>query len=299
MGQTGSPVVEAGVRFLVESMRDDGSWPIDTNLATWVTTLSIGALAEARCAAAARYRGDAGVAARSAEHARASVHARGAGRVGVDAVERRSARRGRHVRGTPRLGDLGDPDPRLVAAAAAGVRWLLGIQNRDGGIPTFCRGWGTLPFDRSTPEITAHALQAWSLWWPHFDRVAAAGRASGGWASRQVPGRHPNDQTAHGSRSGSATSTRRAKTIPRTERLVSFSACTRLWLAQIRGPRIVAVSRCAWLLEAQNADGGWGGSRAVPPSIEETGVVLAALVVPSRMATRSRSRTPSRAAHGG
>ena len=47
MGQTDSPVVEAGVRFLVESMRDDGSWPIDTNLATWVTTLSIGALAEA------------------------------------------------------------------------------------------------------------------------------------------------------------------------------------------------------------------------------------------------------------
>ena len=40
MGQTGSPVVEAGVRFLVATMRDDGSWPIDTNLATWVTTLS-------------------------------------------------------------------------------------------------------------------------------------------------------------------------------------------------------------------------------------------------------------------
>ena len=32
-----------------------------------------------------------------------------------------------------------------------------------------------------------------------------------------------------------------------------------------------------WLLEAQNADGGWGGSRGVTSSIEETGVVLAAL----------------------
>jgi len=47
MGQTRSAVVEEGVRFLVESMRDDGSWPIDTNLATWVTTLAIGALAGA------------------------------------------------------------------------------------------------------------------------------------------------------------------------------------------------------------------------------------------------------------
>src|SRR5262249_50439871 len=47
MRQTDSAVIEAGVRFLVHSMREDGSWPIDTNLSTWVTTLSIGALADA------------------------------------------------------------------------------------------------------------------------------------------------------------------------------------------------------------------------------------------------------------
>ena len=41
------------------------------------------------------------------------------------------------------------------------------MQNRDGGMPTFCRGWGTLPFDRSTPEITAHALRG-------VERVASA-----------------------------------------------------------------------------------------------------------------------------
>ena len=43
----GSPVLESGLQFLLDSKRDDGSWPIDTNLATWVTTLSIGALAGA------------------------------------------------------------------------------------------------------------------------------------------------------------------------------------------------------------------------------------------------------------
>src|SRR5262245_31277584 len=31
-------VIDQGVRFLVNSVRADGSWPIDTNLATWVTT---------------------------------------------------------------------------------------------------------------------------------------------------------------------------------------------------------------------------------------------------------------------
>ncbi len=35
----------AVVEFLVASVRADGSWPIDTNLATWATTLAINALA--------------------------------------------------------------------------------------------------------------------------------------------------------------------------------------------------------------------------------------------------------------
>ena len=46
-GLAGSPVVESGVKFLTDSIRTDGSWPIDTNLATWVSTLAIGALADA------------------------------------------------------------------------------------------------------------------------------------------------------------------------------------------------------------------------------------------------------------
>ena len=46
-GQADSPVAMRGAQFLARSMRDDGSWPIDTNLATWVTTLSIQALATA------------------------------------------------------------------------------------------------------------------------------------------------------------------------------------------------------------------------------------------------------------
>ena len=40
-------VIREGVKFLVNSVRPDGSWPIDTNLATWNTTLAINALAGA------------------------------------------------------------------------------------------------------------------------------------------------------------------------------------------------------------------------------------------------------------
>src|SRR5690606_25955223 len=46
MGAAGHPVVRKGVEFLVNSVQPDGSWPIDTNLATWVTTLSINALGD-------------------------------------------------------------------------------------------------------------------------------------------------------------------------------------------------------------------------------------------------------------
>jgi squalene-hopene/tetraprenyl-beta-curcumene cyclase len=49
-------------------------------------------------------------------------------------------------------------------AAKAGINWLLDIQNRDGGWPTFCRGWGHLPFDRSSADISAHALRALTAW---------------------------------------------------------------------------------------------------------------------------------------
>lgn len=46
-GQADHAVVRKCVEFLVGGVRPDGSWPIDTNLSVWVTTLSINALAMA------------------------------------------------------------------------------------------------------------------------------------------------------------------------------------------------------------------------------------------------------------
>ena len=45
-GYTGHSVLKHALRFLRASVRADGSWPIDTNLATWVTTLSVNALGD-------------------------------------------------------------------------------------------------------------------------------------------------------------------------------------------------------------------------------------------------------------
>ena len=45
MGLHDHAVTRKGIAFLTQSQRPDGSWPIDTNLATWVTTQSVAALA--------------------------------------------------------------------------------------------------------------------------------------------------------------------------------------------------------------------------------------------------------------
>jgi len=43
-GHGNSAVVEKGIDFLNNQQRSDGSWPIDTDLSTWITTLAIKAL---------------------------------------------------------------------------------------------------------------------------------------------------------------------------------------------------------------------------------------------------------------
>src|SRR5262249_56792584 len=55
------------------------------------------------------------------------------------------------------LRHLGQSDSEIRDSARRGIRWLLELQNRDGGMPTVCRGWGKLPFDRSGADLTAPA----------------------------------------------------------------------------------------------------------------------------------------------
>ena len=208
-GLAGHPVARQGVAFLTGSVRDDGSWPIDTNLATWLTTLSINALggaaftleerrylrrwlldqqyrvvhpytqsapggwawtdlpggvpdgddtpgallALAELAAAddgARRRAGTGEGA-GGERAPATQGATTASaEPGRPGTERRAASSAVHA--VPRAGRMrqgsrrGLPahDAEILAAAAAGVGWLIDLQNDDGGVPTFCRGWGRL-----------------------------------------------------------------------------------------------------------------------------------------------------------
>ena len=284
-GQASGPVVAEGVRFLEESVRPDGSWPIDTNLATWVTTLAVNALGDALPEADRepirewllnqQYR---------VEHP--YTHAAPGGWAWTDLSG-----------GVPDADDtpgallalakLGAPDDRTREAVTAGVQWLLNLQNRDGGIPTFCRGWTGLPFDRSSADLTAHTLRAWSVWREQIpptlrDRVDAGTqravhyllrtqRADGAWAPLWFGNQHSPEieNLTYG--------TSRVVRVAAIGERIGFGD-------EWRG----AILRAAeWLIANQNSDGGWGGRAGTPSSVEETALAMEGLTAIDESETRT------------
>ena len=271
------PVTERGVQFLLKSVREDGSWPIDTNLATWVSTLSIKALAyqpdwsDSKVQTVLRkwlleqqyqlphpYTG-------AAPGGWAWTDLPG----GVpDADDTAGA--------LLALLKLGAPDAQTLSQGSAGVNWLLGLQNHDGGIPTFCRGWGALPFDRSSPDITAHVLSAWAQWLPllqptmrertkraieraiHF--LSRTQSTDGSWLPLWFGNEHaPEDQNP---------------TYGTTHVMLALRALKE------RGFHLPdsMFERCLeWLLSAQDTSGGWSGFVGGPPSTEETALAVEAI----------------------
>lgn len=264
------PVTQRGVEFIVASVLPDGSWPIDTNLATWVTTLAVNALQD-DLPAEDKTRIQDWLLGQQFRQRHPYTQASPGGWAWTDLPG-----------GVPDADDtpgailallqLSDhrPDSRTEQAVNDGVNWLLELQNRDGGWPTFCRGWGALPFDRSSCDITAHCIRALHRTQLALGRLQgveqairrgfrfleSSQRSDGSWLPLWFGNQHVPDESN--------------PTYGTARVLAAYRETGG------RG-RPAARSGLRWLRLAQNSDGGWGGAPGSPSSVEETALAVEAL----------------------
>lgn len=276
IGQKEHPVARKGIEFLQNSVRPDGSWPIDVNLSVWVTTLAINALTTSNTDIS-EY-----LAAEEIQALKDWLLRQQYKEVHPYTQAAPGGWSWTHLPGG--VPDADDTPGALLAlrklpvdaeskrAASNGVKWLLGLQNRDGGWPTFCRGWGYLPFDRSGTDLTAHcirAIHAWRKELPQHDTraqqavecgfkyLAVEQHDEGYWLPLWFGNQHAPEEInpVYGT----------AKV------LAAFHD-----LNKDDSPE--AAHAIEWLLRQQNQDGGWGGVAGTPSTIEETSLAIDALI---------------------
>ena len=277
MGQVSHPVTRRGINFLMRSARKDGSWPIDTNLATWVTTLAVKALPQhpSRLSPAEQNKIRDWLLAQQFQFKHPYTDAAPGGWAWTDLPG-----------GVPDADDtagallalrhLGEVDAPVRSAVAAGATWLLDLQNRDGGIPTFCRGWGALPFDRSSPDLTAHALRALAAWSPELPgEIQKRTEAAMGRGINYLTTTQREDGSWSPLWFGNQLAPRDQNLTYGTARVVT--ALQALPANGVKIPPDLLVKGVQWLLAAQNRDAGWSGFRGGPSSVEETALAVEAL----------------------
>jgi squalene-hopene/tetraprenyl-beta-curcumene cyclase len=277
-----NPVVIKGIDFLLKSQRDNGSWPIDTNLATWGTTLSINALAINSTFHDFLTEDDRMTLTNwLLQQQNRGIHPytrAGAGGWawtnlpgGVpDADDTAGALLALH--------NLRIQNTSVQEAVTLGIEWFLQLQNSDGGIPTFCRGWGKLPFDQSAPDLSAHFLLAMMTWSEsgnlpnslsrkvtkaidkNLQYLKTMQRSDGSWiplwfGNPQAPG---EENPVYGTS-------------------IVISALSALNMFPDNGYHDMLFDGVKYLLHAHNKDQGWGGANNVTSSIEETALAVNAL----------------------
>jgi squalene-hopene/tetraprenyl-beta-curcumene cyclase len=295
-GEKDHPVAKRGVGFLISTVRADGSWPIDTNLATWATTLAVKALSSANSTGSNASSQPVESKDRQGQADDSTLFERqdtvldwllGQQYQEVHPFTNSAPGGWAWTDLTGGVPDADDTPGALLAldclnaesrsdeirrAAENGAVWLLDLQNRDGGIPTFCRGWGALPFDRSSEDLTAHTLRAWHCWRdrlpPEVSRRIEEGKEK---ALRYLRKQQRSDGSWSPLWFGN-----QFRFVD--EENPTYGTAMVVRALDEMGETGLAERGAAWLIANQNADGGWGALKdETPSSIEETALAVASL----------------------
>lgn len=283
-GYKDSDVVRKGIGFLKKTQREDGGWPIDVDLSTWVTTLGIKSL---------RSKKDEILT--PEEQEKLAIHLKSIQNQAVHPFNG-TAPGGWGWTCYPGSVPDGDDTPGAILAllqlqpaeqvrreVLAGCSWLFKLQNKDGGFPTFTRGWGKLPFDRSCADLTGHCLLALStvfhIYSPDF---SGAEKVRFRKSIRKAADYLHKNQLHDGSWLplwfGNQHTPNHLNPVYGTARVLTYLQDLPQDFHEKDFIVPMAESGIAFLLKAQREDGSWGGDRSVAGTVEETALAVSALV---------------------
>ncbi len=286
-GYKNNIVVKKGIDFLKRMQRQDGGFPIDVDLSTWVTTLSVKALGNRMDKVLSTDQQE-GLINHLKSVQNKVVHPFNGTSPGgwgwtsfSGSVPDGDDTPGAILALLKLVRDNSAKDEILLAAA-----WLLKLQNTDGGFPTFSRGWGKLPFDQSCADLTGHVFLAIAAVLNRFKNELSAKLKKSlllslSRALHYLQKNQRNDGSWVPLWFGNQYDLNHENPVYGTARVVTYLNDALILLtgySEMSHKMLSMISSAEnFLVFAQNDDGSWGGNKNLPGTLEETSLAVSAL----------------------
>ncbi len=287
-GYGNNPFKAKGLQFLRAQQRPDGSWPIDSDLSTWVTTLAVKAFGNQMSTEFSFTQIE-----KLISHLKSiqykNIHPFNLAQPGGWGWTNLS-------------GSVPDVDDTCGAILALldlysgeadesesiinGCQWLTTLQNKDGGFPTFCKGWAKLPFDSSCADLTGHAVLAMTKSLEILgEKISSDLKSALNLAVARSIGYLWNAQDEDGSWFPLWFGNQYTKDLKNpvygtakvTIYLKDSLLCNSLGDRMKENIGLLLIRAQNYLLKMQNDDGSWGGSIGIQGTIEESALAVCAL----------------------